>query len=247
MKLFGKVALITGGAGNIGRHTALRLAADGAAIVVCDINLDRARAVADEIIARGGSALALAVDVQNPQAVNAAVDQAEQSLGGVDILVHAAGGSARDKMRNLTEQTDEVIQDIIGVNLMGGIYFARAAARSMLRRGEGGRIILVASIVALNGTKGCVEYGASKGGLLGMSKSLAVELGKDQITVNCVSPGLVQRDDKDVSHTNYIGRNGNAAEVADLIAYLAAPEASFITGQNFVIDGGRSLGLKGSY
>ncbi|MDW7657722.1 MAG: SDR family oxidoreductase, partial [Bacillota bacterium] len=235
-----------GGGGNIGRHTAYRLAEDGVMVVVCDINQETAREVAADIGGRGGEAAAYAVDVQNPADVNRVVSDVIERFGKVDILVHSAGGSARSLMRNLTEQTDEVIQNIIGVNLMGGIYFARAAAQNMVLH-KSGRIIFVASIVATNGNKGCVEYGASKGGLIGMAKSLAIELGKDQITVNCVSPGLVQRDDKDVSNTNYLGRNGTAAEVAGLIGYLTTDEASFITGQNYVIDGGRSLGLKGSY
>jgi NAD(P)-dependent dehydrogenase (short-subunit alcohol dehydrogenase family) len=241
-----KVAIITGGGGNIGRYTADRLARDGITVAVCDISQGAAQAVADDINCRGGVAAAYAVDVQNPAAVNQVVSDVVERFGRVDILVHSAGGSARSQMRDLTEQTDEVIQNIIGVNLMGGIYFARAAARNMVQH-KNGRIIFVASIVATNGNKGCVEYGASKGGLIGMAKSLAIELGKDKITVNCVSPGLVQRDDKDVSHTNYLGRNGTADEVASLIGYLASDEASFITGQNYVIDGGRSLGLKGSY
>ncbi len=118
----------------------------------------------------------------------------------------------------------------------------------MLRAAKAGRIILVASIVALKRQTRLRRIRRLQGGLLGHVQVAGRRAGaRTRVTVNCVSPGLVQRDDKDVSHTNYIGRNGNAAEVADLIAYLAAPEASFITGQNFVIDGGRSLGLKGSY
>jgi 3-oxoacyl-[acyl-carrier protein] reductase len=246
MELKNKVAVITGGAGNIGHWTALTLASKGAHIVVCDIKLDLAQHVADEVAAKGLKALALEVDVQNPDAVNQAIEKVVDQFGKVDILVHSAGGSARKKMRPLVEQTDDVIQNNIGVNLFGGIYFARAAAKHMIEN-RSGRIIFVASIVALNGNHSCVEYAAAKGGLISMAKSLAIELGQFGITVNCVSPGLVQRDDKDVSHTNYIGRNGTADEVASLIGYLASDQASFITGQNYVIDGGRSLGLKGSY
>jgi NAD(P)-dependent dehydrogenase (short-subunit alcohol dehydrogenase family) len=244
MNLQGQIAIITGGGGNIGHFTARALSAQGAAVVLVDINLDAAAKFAGAICAAGGDALALACDIQDPTAVNQAVESVIARFGRVDILVHSAGGSARAQMRPLANQTDEVIQNIIGVNMMGGIYFARAVATPMMRQNSG-RIICVASIVALNGKKNCVEYAAAKGGLIAMSKSLAIELGAYQITVNCVSPGLVQRDDKDVSRTNYLGRNGTAEEVANLIAYLATPEASFITGQNLIIDGGRSLGLRG--
>ena len=246
MKTDSKIAIITGGGGNIGRHTALKLSENGIQIAVCDINPEAAQKVAAEIRTNGGEASAFAVDIQNPDAVGQVVQSVIARYGQVDILVHAAGGSTRDKMKDLCHQDIAVIQNNIGVNLMGGIYFARAVAGNMIEH-RSGRIINVASIVALNGSKGCVEYAAAKGGLIAMSKSLAIELGQYGITVNCVSPGLVQRDDKDVSHTNYIGRNGTADEVASLIAYLASPAASFITGQNYVIDGGRSLGLKGSY
>lgn len=241
-----KTAIITGGGGNIGRSTALRLARDGVSIGVCDINRGAAERVAKEIVAAGGTASAVSVDIRRPAEANRAVDEVVERYGRIDILVHSAGGSARERMKDLHEQSDEVIEEIIGVNLMGGIYFARAAAANMVAHGNG-RIICVASIVALNGSRRTVEYAAAKGGLIAMIKSLAIELGQYNITANCVSPGLVQRDDKDVSGTNYLGRNGTAEEVADLIGFLASDEASFITGQNYVIDGGRSLGLKGSY
>ncbi len=240
----GKTAIVTGGGGNIGRQTALRLASEGAAVAVCDLRLEPARQAADEIIAQGGRAVAIALDVQNSAAVEKAVEEAVGNFGKVDILVNAAGGSAREKSKNLCQQTDEVLVEIIGTNLMGAIYFARAAAVRMLKN-HYGRIVNVASIVGMQGKAGFVEYSAAKGGVIAMTKSLAMELGPDGITVNCVSPGLVARDDHDDSRTNYLGRNCLAREVAGLIAYLASDEAAFITGQNYVIDGGRILGLKG--
>lgn len=246
MNLKNKVAIITGGGGNIGRHTAFRLAAEGAKVAVCDIKLETAQKVADEITANNGEAIAIELDVQNSKEVDDAVNTVVTKFGKVDILVNSAGGSARSKSKDLCEQTNDIIKENIGVNLFGAIYFARAVSRNMIENRQG-RIISVASILGLHGKRGHVEYSAAKGGLIAMTKSLAIELGQYNINVNCVSPGLVQRDDQDVSHTNYLGRNGTADEVASLIAFLLSDEASFITGQNYIIDGGRSLGLKGDY
>ncbi len=241
-----QVVLITGGAGNIGRTTALKVAELGAVVAVCDLDLTLSQKVVDDIVSRGGRGMTVKVDVQKDEEVERAVaDIVSRYQRGIDILVNAAGGSARSRSRDLHEQSIEVIRENIGVNLFGAIFFARAVARTMIAGGRGGRIINVTSIIGMQGKKRHVEYAAAKGGLIAMTKSLAIELGRYDITVNCVSPGLVPRDDKDVSNTNVLARNGTAEEVADLILFLASAKASFITGQNYVIDGGRSLGLKG--
>lgn len=242
-----KVAIISGGGGHIGRYTALKFASQGYALAVCDINVDTAQRVVDDILAANGDAVAVQVDVQNSASVNDAVAATVERYGNVDVLVTAAGGSARSRIKPLVQQTDDVIHDVIGINLFGTMYFARAAAQQMVTQGNG-RIICISSIVGVNGLRGCVEYGAAKGGIIAMVKSLAMELGEYGITVNCVSPGIVRRPDEqaDASGTNFLQRNCTADEVANLIAFLASDDASFITGQNYIIDGGRSLGLKGS-
>jgi len=247
MRLTGKVAFITGGGGNIGYHTGLKLASAGAKIAVCDINADVVQRAVDGIVAHGGEAFGVVANVADSQSVDDAVQRVIDTCGSIDIMVHAAGGSARSRMQYLVEQTDEVIHDVIGVNLFGAIYCSRAAARNMIKQ-QSGRIINVASINGTEGNIKCVEYSASKGGIIAMTRALAKELGAYGITVNCVSPGLVQRpnEQRDVSQTNFLGRNGTADEVASLIAFLASDEAAFITGQNYIIDGGRSLGLKGT-
>ncbi|MDD5604153.1 MAG: SDR family NAD(P)-dependent oxidoreductase, partial [Eubacteriales bacterium] len=166
----------------------------------------------------------------------------------IDILITAAGGSARQRIKPLVDQSVEVIEEIIGVNLMGTLYFARAVAARMIARGYG-RIVFIGSIVGTQGSIGLAEYSAAKGGVVAMAKSLAMELGGYGITVNCVSPGLIRRPDemdRDGSHTNYLKGNNSAGMLASTIAFLSSDEASFTTGQNYIVDGGRSLGLKGS-
>lgn len=247
VKLQDRVAFITGGGGYIGYHTALRLASDGARIAVCDISREAVERAVSGIASSGGDAFGVVADVADPQSIDDAVQQTIDLLGRIDILVHAAGGSARSRIKDLVDQTDDVIREIIGVNLLGGIFCARAAARNMIQN-KSGRIICVASTNGVMGNKGLVEYSASKGGLIAMTRALAKEIGQYGITVNCVSPGLVPRPDEyhDASHTNVLRVTPTAGDLVGLIAFLASDEASFITGQNYIVDGGRSIALKGT-
>lgn len=241
-----KTAIIVGGGGNIGRACALALAAEGYAIAVTDLNLKTAQRTAVELTSTGKTARAYAVDVTSSAAVNENVAAVRRDFGRIDALVYTAGGSARKQMARLIEQADQVIQNNIAVNLFGAIYYDRTAANVMIEQGSGGRLIHISSIVGLQGSMGCVEYSAAKGGLIAMTKSLAMELGEYGITVNCVAPGLVPRPDdpSDTRTTNYLHQIAKAEGVADVVAFLASEKAGFITGQNYVIDGGRSLGLK---
>lgn len=241
-----KTAIIVGGGGNIGRACALSLAAEGYAIAVTDLNLETAQRTAAELVNCGKTARAYAVDVTSSAAVNKNVTVVLQDFGRIDAVVYTSGGSARKQMARLVCQTDEVILNNIAVNLFGAIYYDRAAANVMIEQGSGGRLIHISSIVGIQGNIGCVEYSAAKGGLIAMTKSLAMELGEYGITVNCVAPGLVPRPDdpSDTRPTNYLHQIAKAEGVADVVAFLASEKASFITGQNYVVDGGRSLGLK---
>ena len=242
-RFIGKTAIVTGGGGNIGRYTALRLAQEGCSVVICDLNEDKAAAVAAEIRQKGGQAVAFRTDVKDSADVRHSVAKTIAHFGQIDILVCCAGGSTREKMCYFCDQTEDVILDNIGVNLFGALFFAHAVCNHMIERKQG-RIIFIASVLGTQGQRGTVEYSASKGGVLAMTKALSMELGEFGVTVNAVSPGLVERGSQDVSDRNYIGRNCTADDIANAVAFLASEEASFITGANLTVDGGWGLGVQ---
>ncbi len=255
MKRFdGQTAFITGAGGYIGGTTARMLASEGAKVAVCDITKENCERTVSDIIAAGGTAIAVPADVTDSASVEAAVAKAVEAFGGLDIMVHVAGGSARADSKRLADQSDEVILRVLGVNLLGGIWASRAAARVMREHGRerGGRIINISSLVAFNGLRGSVDYAASKGGIIAMTKALAKEMGEYGVTVNSVAPGVVQRpgtgaDDSDYAlKTNFLGKKCEATDIAETILFLCSDAARFVTGQTWVVDGGRGLGMKGS-
>ena len=251
-----KVAFITGAGGYIGGEVAMTLSRDGAKIAVCDINEAAVAASVARINESGGEARGYVADVTDSKSIDDAVKRAADELGGLDIMVHVAGGSARiagkgTKYLPLIEQEDYVIDRVLKVNLYGAIWASRAAGRIMKEQGRGGRIINFSSAVGLMGLAGCTEYATSKGGVMSLTKSLAKELGPYGITVNDVAPGIVMRpeegDNTDRAlKTNVLGKKCTAADIAELVAFLASDRAGFITGQTYVCDGGRTLSMKGS-
>jgi len=247
MKLKDNVAIVTGGGGSIGRAVCLELAGEGATVVVIDVDQCRAQAVADEIRTAGTEALALELDVRQRADVQKMTETVLARLGRIDILVNSAGGSAREKSALFHESDPETLDCVLGVNLMGTLHCTRAVLNPMIERGRG-KIVNVASIVAMHGKARHVDYATAKGGIIALTKSLAIEVGPLGINVNCVSPGLVPRNPEREGHvvrTNFLGRICTPEDVAHLVAFLVSEEAAFITGQNYVIDGGRSLGLHG--
>lgn len=250
-----KVAFITGAGGYIGSETALTLARAGVRIAVNDISEELTEKTVSRIRAEGGEAIGYPADVTDPASIGAAIEKAAEDFGRLDIMVHVAGGSARiagpeARYVPLAEQEDYVIERVIQVNLFGAIWASRAAARVMLRQNEGGRIINFSSAVGLNGLVSCADYAASKGGVISLTKSLAKELGPHGITVNSVAPGIVMRPEEQGEHraygTNLLGKKCTAKDIADLVDFLVSDKAGFITGQTYVIDGGRSLSMKGT-
>lgn len=249
-----KTAFITGAGGYIGTQTAITLAREGINIAVCDISEKSVRTTVDKVNAMGGNAKGYVSDVTDSTAIEYAVRKAAADFGGLDIMVHIAGGSARiagGKYVPLVEQDENVIDRVLKVNLYGAIWTNRAAAKIMIKQGRGGKIINFASAVGINGLSTCSDYAASKGGVMSLTKSLAKELGPYKINVNAVAPGVVMRpdegnDDYRATKTNLLGEKCTAEDIANLVAFLASDKARFITGQTYVCDGGRTLSMKGT-
>lgn len=246
-----RVCLLTGAGGSIGGATARRFASEGARVFVCDLFAETAQRTVDAIRAAGGTAEAHVLDVTDPAACEAAVAACAKAFGGIDVMVHVAGGSARGDAAALVDQRDDVIRSVLGVNLFGAIWMSRAAARTMRAQGRGGRIICLSSVLAFCGLGRFAEYAAAKGGVVSFVKALAKELGPDKITVNSVAPGIVMRADETGGDARALGTNVlhekcAPDDIASAIAYLASDEAHFVTGTTMVVDGGRSLSLKGT-
>lgn len=252
LELKGKVAVITGGSGAIGRACAFRLAAEGAKVYVCGSRPSSAQPVVDEITAAGNIAFATQLNVLDANAIKETFKRiANENNGHIDILVYSAGGSARNKANNVVDQDVEVFDEILNINLRGAMICAKEAASYMIQNRQG-RIINITSVIGLQGKAGFSEYAASKGGSIAFVKSLAQELGKYNITVNGVAPGIVQRGEVTMekldrlSRTNWMGTYGKPEDISAVVNFLCREEAQFITGQNIAADGGRSLGLKES-
>jgi len=245
MRLAGKAGLVTGAQQGIGRGIALALAREGAAVAVN--YLDDAAAgevVAEEARRAGVHAVAIAADVSSPAECSALVTAAARQLGGLDILVNNAGMFPRVAMLDMTEADWDFVLDI---NLKGGFFCAQAAARLMVGRGRPGTIIGLAS-QAIRGAARGVHYSASKGGVVAMTRAMALELAPHGIRVNAIAPGLTDTAQPRYGHSEEelaamgrtvpLGRMGRVDDVADVAVFLASDEARYITGQTIHVNGG---------
>ena len=239
-RLAGRVALVTGSGRNIGRATVLRLAAEGADVVVnARTNEAEAQAVAAEARALGVRATVILADVADREAVDAMVAKAIAELGRIDILINNA---AVRPSKPFVDLTDEVWERVRGVVLDGALYCTRAVVPSMIERGSG-NIQLIIGGGAFSGGKERAHVSAAKMGLVGLGRSLARELGPHNIRVNMVSPGLIDTTRDAAWYPKGIGedveRKGTAGDIAAACAFLASDDAAYITGQTLHVNGGQ--------
>lgn len=257
MTLVAGSAIVTGGGSGIGRAIATALAAGGAAVAIVDLFPEGAKATVDEITRGGGRAVALAADVSRFPDVDAAVAAAVRELGPLGIMVNAAG--ILDGYAPADEMTPTLWERVVAINLTGTFFGARRALTEMLPRGHG-RIINVASVAGIVGSGGGPAYTASKHGVVGLTRQLAVAYAERGVTVNAICPGAIQTglranstrilgadappmrgiggDEAAIRAVTPAGRRGTLAEVAAAACYLASEEAGYVTGHTLVIDGG---------
>ncbi|MEI8355014.1 MAG: 3-oxoacyl-[acyl-carrier-protein] reductase [Deltaproteobacteria bacterium] len=246
MSLTGKVALVTGASRGIGRAVALKLAAEGAALVVTATSLERAQKTADEITVIGGRALAVKVNVAILAEVEALFLKVVETFGRLDILVNNAG-ITRDGLLMRMKEADW--NEVIDVNLTGTFTCTREAVKLMVKS-KGGRIVNISSVVGEMGNAGQANYCASKAGVIGFSKAVAREYAKRNITVNAITPGFIETDMTGVLSDSVkeellkqipAGRFGKPDDIANAVYFLVSEMGSYITGHVLAINGGMHM------
>lgn len=255
MRLQNKVAIVTGAASGIGQAIAVRFAKEGASVVVDYIGgPDVANQTQQQISSIGGKSVALAADVSKPDQVRTLIAGAVKAFGKLDIVVNNAG---IEKKLAFVDYPVEELRKILDVNLIGPFLVCQTAARQMIQQGKGGRLINISSIHEDLPMPTNAAYCVSKGGLRMLTRTIAVELAKDKITVNNIGPGAVftpidadveamPEMEKALMSEIPLGRWGKPEEIAGLAVYLASDEAAYVTGSTYFIDGGM-LRQSGSY
>jgi 3-oxoacyl-[acyl-carrier protein] reductase len=243
MNLNGQVALVTGASRGIGRAIALKLAKAGAAVVVTATTMESAQRTADDIAAEGGKALALKVDVSSVTEVESLFKEAVAAFGKVDILINNAGITKDGLLLRMKESDWDAVID---VNLKGAFNCIREAAK-LMSKARYGRIVNVSSVVGEMGNPGQANYCASKAGMIGLTKSVAKELARRNVTVNAVTPGFIETDmtaelgektKEALMEQIPMGRLGSGDDIANAVYFLVAESGSYITGHVLSVNGG---------
>lgn len=256
MRLQDQVAIVTGGGRGIGKGISLKLAEEGATVVIAATTLQPAQDTVDYIKQSGGNGLAIETDVSNFASVKKMVQQTLDTFGRIDILVNNAGGSAREHMSLFCESEEETWDYVLNTNLKGVFYTCRAVINSMLEQGSGS-IINIGSVAGMIGLASQVDYSAAKGGVIAFTQALAKETSHQGVRVNCVSPGPISSEAgrnippekrKTLARQTLINATGfeqfgDPSDIAKLVAFLASDDGKFITGQNYPVCGLMNLGL----
>lgn len=246
MRLDGKKAIVTGAGQGIGRSIALKLAQEGANVVIAEINPDTGTQTVKDIEALGRKALFISVDVANQKQVEAMVDQVFGAWERIDILINNAGF---DRPAHLLKMKEEDWEAVLGVHLKGTLNCIRAVAPHMIEKGYG-KIINMSSVWGKTGAVSEVSYSTAKAGIIGLTKSVARELGRYQIHVNAILPGLIltptiskmaEKYQTMIIENTPLRRIGQPEEVANVVAFLASDEASFVTGALVEVSGGWNM------
>ena len=258
LDLSGKRAIVTGGAQGIGQAIAFRLAEAGASVMIADIDLGAANETVERIRSEGGTAEAIVADASSAWDAQKVVQATVDAFGGLDILVNNAGIFPLMPVLNVSE---DLWDKVIDINLKGAFLYSKAAGEVMAKDGQGGRIINLASVDALHPNGMATHYNASKGGVLMLTKAMALELAPYRIQVNSVSPGGITTPGTEKARAGVtksmglsdedilqgwiqrvpLGRMGDPDEVARVVLFLAGRAADFITGANILVDGGYLL------
>jgi NAD(P)-dependent dehydrogenase (short-subunit alcohol dehydrogenase family) len=251
MRFRDKVAIVTGGAGGMGRDTAILFAAEGAKVVIGDVDVDGGGSCVAEIVENGGCCLFRHCDVSREADVAALVHTAEAEFGRLDTIFNNAGIEQAVTPSDTLETS--VFERIIDINLKGTFFGCKHALPALLRAG-GGTIVNNSSVSAFANVGGNLSYAASKGAIMSMTRVLAIEYAKRNIRVNAICPGVIDTgmnrrnlalaEDPEATEQRWIastplGRMGTGAEIAEAVAYLASAQSSFVTGIGLLIDGGR--------
>lgn len=243
MRFEGRVAIVTGSARGLGKSIITRLAKEGAKVVVTDLKQEECDSVAAEINAQGGEAMAVACDVTNRASVQALAAATVERFGKIDVLVNNAGIT---KDASLKKMTDEQWDAVINVNLKSVFICTQEISKYMVQENYG-RVISMSSLAGVMGNFGQTNYAASKAGIVGMTKTWAKELGKNNITANCIAPGFMNTEMTKTIPQNIVdqmlsaipvGRMGEPEEIAAAAAYLASEEAGFVNGVTLNVNGG---------